>query len=55
MSSDNAGRIVFIGNIPYNLSEEQIISILSSVGVVINFRLVFDQDSGELSQRSLVF
>lgn len=50
MSSDNAGRIVFIGNIPYNLSEEQIISILSSVGVVVNFRLVFDQDSGELSQ-----
>ncbi|MCJ1430184.1 hypothetical protein MMC29_008100 [Sticta canariensis] len=47
MSSDNANRIVFVGNIPYGLSEEQIHEILSTVGQVRNLRLVFDQESGK--------
>ncbi|MCJ1310853.1 hypothetical protein MMC25_004521 [Agyrium rufum] len=46
MSSDNAGRVIFIGNIPYGLSEEQIKHIFSSAGQVLSFRLVHDSDSG---------
>ncbi|KAL9614819.1 MAG: hypothetical protein Q9167_000729 [Letrouitia subvulpina] len=49
MSSDQtnkAGRIVFVGNIPYNLTEEQIVEICSSVGQVLNFRLVYDSETG---------
>lgn len=43
---ENAGRIVFIGNIPYNLAEEQILSIFSSVGQIQSFRMVFDSENG---------
>ncbi|MCJ1406157.1 hypothetical protein MMC19_000222 [Ptychographa xylographoides] len=46
MSTDKAGRVVFIGNIPYGLTEEQITSIFSSVGQVLSFRLVYDNDTG---------
>ncbi|MCJ1466127.1 hypothetical protein MMC07_004746 [Pseudocyphellaria aurata] len=46
MSSDNSNRIVFVGNIPYGLSEEQINEILSSVGPVRSLRMVFDSDTG---------
>ncbi|MCJ1443059.1 MAG: hypothetical protein MMC23_003556 [Stictis urceolatum] len=60
--ADKAGRVVFIGNIPYGkfkrrshhraqltfqgLTEEQIIQLCSTVGQVISFRLVYDQDTG---------
>ncbi|EPS37837.1 hypothetical protein H072_8442 [Dactylellina haptotyla CBS 200.50] len=40
-------RIAFIGNIPYGLSEEQIIDIFSKVGQVLSFRLVYDRDTGK--------
>ncbi|KAI9767460.1 MAG: hypothetical protein M1840_005689 [Geoglossum simile] len=46
MPPDKAGRIVFVGNIPYGLTEEQITDVFSSVGRVINFRLVYDRDTG---------
>ena len=47
MASDTkAGRIVFIGNIPYNLPEEQVVDIASSVGQVLSFRLVYDSETG---------
>ncbi|KAH0557089.1 hypothetical protein GP486_005123 [Trichoglossum hirsutum] len=46
MPPDKAGRIVFVGNIPYGLTEEQITDIFSSVGRVLNFRLVYDRDTG---------
>lgn len=39
-------KVVFVGNIPYGLSEEQIIDIFSSAGRVINFRLVYDKETG---------
>ncbi|CAF9934975.1 hypothetical protein IMSHALPRED_010057 [Imshaugia aleurites] len=45
--ADKAGRVVFIGNIPYGLTEEQIIHIFSQVGQVLNFRLVYDNDTGK--------
>ncbi|RPA85136.1 hypothetical protein BJ508DRAFT_205428 [Ascobolus immersus RN42] len=40
------GRVVFVGNIPYGLTEEQITDIFSSVGRVVSFRLVYDRDTG---------
>jgi cleavage stimulation factor subunit 2 len=44
--SDKAGRVVFIGNIPYGGTEEMIIDTLGRVGQVLNFRLVYDKDTG---------
>ncbi|SPN97046.1 related to cleavage stimulation factor 64K chain [Cephalotrichum gorgonifer] len=46
MSSKQPSRVVFVGNIPYDLSEEQIIEIFSSAGKVLNFRLVYDRETG---------
>lgn len=40
-------RVVFVGNIPYDMTEEQLISIFSEVGPVVGFRLVFDRESGK--------
>ncbi|EGY22816.1 Cleavage stimulation factor subunit 2 like protein [Verticillium longisporum] len=44
--SKTLSRVVFVGNIPYGLSEEQITDIFSSAGKVINFRLVYDRETG---------
>ncbi|KAF8848311.1 hypothetical protein BDZ45DRAFT_709314 [Acephala macrosclerotiorum] len=40
-------KSVFVGNIPYGLTEEQIIRIFSSAGKVLNFRLVYDRETGK--------
>jgi cleavage stimulation factor subunit 2 len=47
MSSKQPSRVVFVGNIPYGLSEEQIIDLFSTVGKVLNFRLVYDPQTGK--------
>ncbi|KAF2478079.1 uncharacterized protein BDR25DRAFT_275792 [Lindgomyces ingoldianus] len=44
--NDKAGRVVFIGNIPYGGTEELIVDTLSRVGQVLNFRLVYDKETG---------
>ncbi|KAA8907446.1 hypothetical protein FN846DRAFT_696845 [Sphaerosporella brunnea] len=41
-----AGKIVFVGNIPYGLTEEQITEIFGSAGRVLSFRLVYDRETG---------
>ncbi|KAK7753282.1 hypothetical protein SLS62_004801 [Diatrype stigma] len=46
MSTKPPSRVVFVGNIPYGLSEEQITEIFNTAGKVINFRLVYDRDTG---------
>ncbi|KAI1004499.1 hypothetical protein K3495_g3712 [Podosphaera aphanis] len=46
MSSKLPSKSVFVGNIPYGLTEEQIIRIFSSAGKVLNFRLVYDRETG---------
>ncbi|CAN8099337.1 unnamed protein product [Discula destructiva] len=46
MSTKAPSRVVFVGNIPYGLSEEQISELFSSAGQVLNFRLVYDRDTG---------
>ncbi|KAJ7653315.1 hypothetical protein DFH06DRAFT_1205290 [Mycena polygramma] len=40
-------KVVFVGNIPYNMSEDALIDIFKSVGSVVGFRLVFDRDTGK--------
>ncbi|KAI1106666.1 hypothetical protein F4804DRAFT_300115 [Jackrogersella minutella] len=46
MSTKPPSRVVFVGNIPYGLSEEQISDIFSTAGKVLTFRLVYDRDTG---------
>ncbi|VVT49111.1 uncharacterized protein SAPINGB_P002109 [Magnusiomyces paraingens] len=40
-------RVIYVGSIPYDQTEEQILDIFKSVGPVASFRLVFDKDSGK--------
>jgi cleavage stimulation factor subunit 2 len=44
--SNNAAK-VFIGNIPYDATEEQLTKIFEEVGPVVSFRLLFDRNSGK--------
>lgn len=44
---EKGGRVVFIGNIPYGVSEEQIVDIFSRCGQVLSFRLVYDKETGQ--------
>lgn len=41
------GREVFVGNIAYDATEEQLEEIFREVGPVIKFRLIFDRDTGQ--------
>ncbi|XP_018496657.1 cleavage stimulation factor subunit 2 tau variant [Galendromus occidentalis] len=38
---------VFVGNIPYDATEEQLKTIFEEVGPVVNFRLVYDRETGK--------
>ncbi|KAG9041882.1 hypothetical protein FS842_002409 [Serendipita sp. 407] len=40
-------KVVFVGNIPYDYSEEQLTQIFSTVGPVTGFRLVFERGTGK--------
>lgn len=40
-------KVVFVGNVPYNMGEDQLIDAFKRVGQVVGFRLVFDRDSGK--------
>ncbi|KAJ3023799.1 hypothetical protein HKX48_000933 [Thoreauomyces humboldtii] len=40
-------RVVFVGNIPYDLTETQLVDIFKEVGPVVSFRLVFDRETGK--------
>ncbi|KAG0586900.1 hypothetical protein KC19_2G125800 [Ceratodon purpureus] len=42
-----ASRCVFVGNIPYDATEEQLVHICEEVGPVVNFRLVLDRETGK--------
>lgn len=45
--SSTQHRCVFVGNIPYDASEEELIRICEEVGPVVSFRLVLDRDTGK--------
>ncbi|EEH38121.2 hypothetical protein PAAG_01042 [Paracoccidioides lutzii Pb01] len=47
MAPDRFGKSVFLGNIPYNLTEEQVKDILSSAGTVTKFRLMINPETGK--------
>ncbi|KAH9830589.1 uncharacterized protein C8Q71DRAFT_824710 [Rhodofomes roseus] len=40
-------KVVFVGNIPYTIGEEQLIDVFKTVGSVVGFRLVYDRDTGK--------
>ncbi|GAA5949744.1 hypothetical protein JCM21900_003279 [Sporobolomyces salmonicolor] len=40
-------KVVFVGNLPFDYTEEQFIEVFSSVGPVVSFRLVFDHATGK--------
>lgn len=49
MSSSSVSRhprVIFIGNIPFEITEEQLIDIFKEVGPVLSFRLMFDRETG---------
>ncbi|KAI6173444.1 RRM domain-containing protein [Aphelenchoides besseyi] len=45
-SVEKSQRSVFVGNISYDVSEDQIRQVFSTVGTVVHFRLVHDRDTG---------
>jgi len=45
--SRNNPKCVFVGNIPYDTPEQVLIDIFQEVGPVVNFRLVYDRESGK--------
>jgi len=47
MQADRSLRSVFVGNIPYDATEEKLRDIFSAVGPVLSFRIVFDRDTGK--------
>ncbi|EFW22034.1 hypothetical protein D8B26_002128 [Coccidioides posadasii str. Silveira] len=47
MAPERTGKSVFLGNIPYTLTEEQVKDILSSAGTVTKFRLMVNPETGK--------
>ncbi|KAJ3312993.1 hypothetical protein HDV04_002475 [Boothiomyces sp. JEL0838] len=46
MSSKSGSKSVFVGNIPYDMTETQLSEIFSEVGQVLDMRFVFDKETG---------
>ncbi|KAI5756438.1 hypothetical protein M8J77_025113 [Diaphorina citri] len=44
---DKSMRSVFVGNIPYEATEEKLKDIFSEAGPVISFKLVYDRETGK--------
>jgi len=44
---DKSVRSVFVGNIPYEATEEKLKDIFTEVGPVVSFKLVFDRETGK--------
>ncbi|OMH83668.1 Cleavage stimulation factor subunit 2, partial [Zancudomyces culisetae] len=40
-------NVVFVGNLPFDMTEEQIKDVFSDVGPVIDFKLIFDRETGK--------
>lgn len=40
-------KVVYVGSIPYDQTEEQLLEVFKSVGNVFNIRLVLDRDTGK--------
>ncbi|KAI8735459.1 cleavage stimulation factor subunit 2 [Biomphalaria glabrata] len=46
-AADRAQRSVFVGNIPYDATEEQLREVFIQAGPVVSFRLVYDRETGK--------
>ncbi|KAI3975219.1 hypothetical protein MKX01_017538 [Papaver californicum] len=46
-SNSHQQSCVFVGNIPYDVTEEQLVEICEEVGPVVSFRLVIDKETGK--------
>jgi len=46
-AAEKSARSVFVGNIPYEATDEQLKDIFSQAGPVISFRLVYDRETGK--------
>ncbi|VDK75134.1 unnamed protein product [Litomosoides sigmodontis] len=46
-ATDRSARSVFVGNISYEVGEEQLKQVFSQVGAVVHLRLVHDRDTGK--------
>ena len=46
-AQERANRSVFVGNIPYEATEEKLKEIFTQVGPVVSFRLVYDRETGK--------
>ncbi|KTW32669.1 uncharacterized protein T551_00154 [Pneumocystis jirovecii RU7] len=47
MASKPPSKVVFVGNIPYDVSEEQLKDIFRQIGPINRFRLVFDKETNK--------
>ncbi|KTW29831.1 hypothetical protein T552_01035 [Pneumocystis carinii B80] len=47
MSTKAPSKVVFVGNIPYDISEEQLKDIFRQIGPIHRFRLVFDKETNK--------
>ncbi|KAH3667928.1 hypothetical protein WICMUC_005141 [Wickerhamomyces mucosus] len=41
------GKVIYIGSIPYDQTEQQILDIARSIGPVINLKMMFDKETGK--------
>lgn len=46
-SAEKSARSVFVGNIPYEATDEQLKDIFNQAGPVLSFRLVYDRETGK--------
>lgn len=47
MTEERSARSIFVGNIPYDTSEELLKSIFNQAGNVISFKMVYDRETGK--------
>ena len=47
MPTGNRQRTCFIGNISFDATEEELRTLMSQAGTVVNLRLVVDRDTGK--------
>ena len=53
--AEKAARSVFVGNIPYEATEEQLKAIFAEIGVVLSFRLVYDRETGKPKGNFIIY
>ncbi|ODV98305.1 hypothetical protein PACTADRAFT_48090 [Pachysolen tannophilus NRRL Y-2460] len=47
MSDIKPSKVIYVGSIPYDQTEEQVLEIAKSVGPVVDLKLLFDKETGK--------